>query len=140
MTLPKEFWDIIPIQPIPTLDALRNAILERTTKRMPKWKFKLADPPLFPKIVMTLQPKVLLKTLWLPGFQGEAKMDYSEELHCDITFRLLIADQWRFKAWSVHQSRHAPFTHRSEENHRGPRTPAFVTGGRIFPTASRHDV
>jgi Family of unknown function (DUF6011) len=49
------FWPSpIPIPPIPTLASLRLAVLERSTKRSPKWGFRLA-----PDLVMQLQPKVV---------------------------------------------------------------------------------
>jgi hypothetical protein len=50
--LPLDFWQPIPIQPIPTLAALRDMVLARSTKRMPKWKFRLADD-----MVVQIQPR-----------------------------------------------------------------------------------
>ena len=50
--LPPDFWQPILIQPIPALAALREMVLARSTKRMPKWKFRLADD-----VVVQIQPR-----------------------------------------------------------------------------------
>lgn len=51
-TLPPDFWQSIAIQPIPTLAGLRDMVLARSTKRMPRWKFRLADD-----MVIQIQPR-----------------------------------------------------------------------------------
>jgi hypothetical protein len=44
---------LIELNPIPKLIELRDQVLESSTKRMPKWKFRLA-----PNLVAQIQPKV----------------------------------------------------------------------------------
>ena len=51
-TLPPDFWQSIAIQPIPTLAGLRDMVLARSTKRMPRWRFRLADD-----MVIQIQPR-----------------------------------------------------------------------------------
>jgi len=52
MTLRFDFFSPMPMEPMPTLAALRDAVLMRSDKRMPKWKFRLASD-----IVTQIQPK-----------------------------------------------------------------------------------
>ena len=111
MGSPTEFWERIPIEPIKSLEALHNAVLERTTKRMPKWKFRVSVvEDGFPTIIMALQPKVILKKFGSPGFEGDARMVDSVGFYWDIKFRLLLPTNetdpfnlgtWKFRAWSV---------------------------------------
>jgi Family of unknown function (DUF6011) len=56
-------WKPIPTSPMPMPAALREAVLARSTKRMPIWKFRLAQD-----IVMQMQPKPTA----LPRFECKA--------------------------------------------------------------------
>ena len=47
------WWDPVSLPPIPFLQSLYDAVLERSEKRMPKWKFRLA-----PDVVLEIQPKL----------------------------------------------------------------------------------
>jgi hypothetical protein len=46
------FWSQFEISAMPMLSALRQAVLARSTKRMPKWKFRVA-----PDVVLQIQPQ-----------------------------------------------------------------------------------
>lgn len=48
-----------PIDPIPFLDGLRVAVLDRSTKRFPKWRFRLAED-----LVLQMQPRPHPKELF----------------------------------------------------------------------------
>jgi hypothetical protein len=61
-------WDRVMIAPIPTLVALRDDVLRRSTKRKPKWKFRLA-----PDMVLQLQPQTRLYKVGCCLFHGVAK-------------------------------------------------------------------
>jgi hypothetical protein len=89
MRLPRGFWTTpVPMAPIASLRALRNAVLERTTKRTPKWQFKLPS-----EMVVSLQPKIRP----FNGFQGSVEMQ-DEYGHWWFTFHILIdKDGWWFK-------------------------------------------
>ena len=45
-------WEPCSVAPISTLANLRDAVLERSEKRSPKWKFRLA-----PDLILQVQPK-----------------------------------------------------------------------------------
>jgi hypothetical protein len=96
MTLLCDFWEPVPITPIAALAALRKAVVERTRKRMPTWKFRLS-----PAIVAEIKPKVILPKFGVPGFEGSAVMHDDEGFNWKMTFRLLMGDEWRFKPWNV---------------------------------------
>jgi hypothetical protein len=89
MRLPRELWTIsVPMTPIASLRVLRNAVLERTTKRIPKWQFKLPS-----EMIVSLQPKIRPSN----GFQGSAEMQ-DEYGRWWFTFHILIdEDGWWFK-------------------------------------------
>ena len=55
--LPSDFFYPSPIEPMPALAALRDAILQRSHKRMPRWRFRIA-----PDIVTQIQPKLAKRT------------------------------------------------------------------------------
>ena len=55
--LDPSLWWPMPITPMPMLAALRDAVLMRSTKRMPKWKFRAADD-----VVLKIQPHPAIKT------------------------------------------------------------------------------
>jgi len=64
--LPPDFWQPIPIQPIPTLATLRNMVLERSTKRMPRWKFRLSDDMVVqiqPQPIKLMKPSITFKSV-----------------------------------------------------------------------------
>src|ERR1700745_3219578 len=86
MRLRRELWKTpIPMAPIASLRTLRNAVLEWTTKRTPKWQFKLPS-----EMVVSLQPKIR-------PFQGSVEMQ-DEYGHWWFTFHILIdEDGWWFK-------------------------------------------
>ena len=50
-------WAPVPIAPLHMLSALRGAVLARATKRMPKWKFRVADD-----VVVQMQPRPATRT------------------------------------------------------------------------------
>ena len=89
MELPRELWTTpIPMAPIASLRTLRNAVLERTTKRIPKWQFKLPS-----EMVVSLQPKIKP----FNGFQGSARI-HDEYGYWLFAFQILIdKDGWWFK-------------------------------------------
>jgi uncharacterized protein DUF6011 len=93
------------IEPMPMLASLRDAVLMRSDKRMPKWKFRLADD-----IVTQIQPKPAKRTRDNPcgsdwfdchavineqadGSALEARRPYGWR----IEYRLVIKDEWWFK-------------------------------------------
>jgi Family of unknown function (DUF6011) len=53
VSLTAGFWAPIPLPEIPFLQSLYDVVLERSEKRMPKWKFRLG-----PDIVIEIQPKL----------------------------------------------------------------------------------
>lgn len=53
----RAIWNPVAIPPMPMLAALREAVLARSTKRMPKWKFRVA-----PDIVAQIQPRPATRT------------------------------------------------------------------------------
>ena len=60
------FWEPHPIAPIAALAELRAHVLRRSTKRCPKWKFRLA-----PDLIVQLQPRpVCLLFGWPAKAQG----------------------------------------------------------------------
>jgi hypothetical protein len=57
MMLSCDFFREASISPVLMLGALRDAVLERSDKRMPKWKFRVADD-----IVTEIQPRPAKRT------------------------------------------------------------------------------
>jgi hypothetical protein len=55
--LDSAIWRSMPIAPMPMLAALRDSVLMRSTKRMPKWKFRVADD-----VVVKIQPHTRTRT------------------------------------------------------------------------------
>ena len=49
-------WHPVPIAPIPMQDALRDAVLARSIKRIPKWKFRITDD-----IALRVQPRPVMR-------------------------------------------------------------------------------
>lgn len=95
-------WRPVPIAPMPLLAALRDAVLVRSTTRMPKWKFRVADD-----IVIRVQPKpaTITKTNrdglpWFDCFSvihGEANSTMLKDPPRDswqVQFRLAIFPGW----------------------------------------------
>jgi hypothetical protein len=62
--IPDVFWNPIPLKPIAGLAELRAVVVEHNEKRMPKWKFRLADD-----LVLQIQPQLSAKFC---DFQGKA--------------------------------------------------------------------
>ena len=82
--LDRAIWTPISIAPMPMLAYLRDCVTSRTTKRMPKWKFRLA-----PDIVTQVQPR--------PGsfaamFQGKAVVH--DEAGADLFDGRRPLDSW----------------------------------------------
>jgi hypothetical protein len=48
----QSMWEPRPMQPIPTWAELWERVLERSDKRMPKWRFRLA-----PELLLEVQPQ-----------------------------------------------------------------------------------
>jgi hypothetical protein len=101
-------WDPIPIPPQPLLAHLRTRVLERSEKRSPKWKFRLA-----PDLVLQVQPKL---TTALLRFDCKAVMceNATKELlttplpkagrdHWDMRFELrtTVPEQWVLKPRAI---------------------------------------
>jgi hypothetical protein len=87
--------DIHMITPIPWLRELRDAVLERSHKRMPKWKFRLA-----PDLVVQIQPQTARLTrsgIHVEQFNGTAVM--TDDANVDMLKRLPKIDRdW----WLLH--------------------------------------
>ena len=49
----QSFWPAVRLPEIPFLQSIYDGVLERSEKRMPKWKFRLA-----PDVIMQIQPKL----------------------------------------------------------------------------------
>jgi hypothetical protein len=115
--LPSDFFYPLPIEPMPALAALRDAVLQRSDKRMPKWSFRIA-----PDIVTQIQPKPAKRTRknWdaLPWFDCRAVVhpEASAVMLRDrprdswwIDFRLSIhAQTWNFRATGIGFHRDCP--------------------------------
>jgi hypothetical protein len=129
--LPSDFFYTLPIEPMPPLAALRDAVLQRSDKRMPKWSFRIA-----PDIVTQIQPKPDKRTRknWdaLPWFDcravvhPEANAAMLKDRPRDswgMEFRLSIhAQTWNFKATRI--SFHRDF----------PNEEAVLVRNRLFAT------
>jgi uncharacterized protein DUF6011 len=72
--LSPDFFHPLPMEPIPALAALRAVVLERTTKRMPKWQFRVADD-----ITIQIQPKSSIKKLRRYGCPGGFECEAVED-------------------------------------------------------------
>ena len=113
MTLPINFFHSAPIEAMPSLSVLRDAVLARSTKRMPKWKFRVAID-----VVMQMQPRPATRTKanregfpWfdcLAVVRGEADAGLLRDPTPDswkIWFKLTIWEglppMWRFKATRI---------------------------------------
>jgi hypothetical protein len=57
-TRPQDFWSPVSIKPAPALAELHKMVFERSEKRSPKWKFRLA-----PNLVLQIQPKLTRRAL-----------------------------------------------------------------------------
>jgi hypothetical protein len=102
-------WHPVPIAPMPLLVDLRNAVLIRSTTRMPKWKFRVE-----PDVVMQIQPRPNTKTKanpdCLPWFDCQAVIrdDVTGAMLKDpppdswkLQFNVTISDRWFFKVRSI---------------------------------------
>src|SRR5215203_3827376 len=72
-------WD--HIEPIPFLIDLRNAVLERSLKRSPKWRFRLASDliiELQPKACPLLTPELIRRGFTQKTFQIDGKAAMGE--------------------------------------------------------------
>jgi hypothetical protein len=58
-TRPQGFWSPVSIKPAPALAELHKMVFERSEKRSPKWKFRLA-----PDLVLQIQPKLTRRALF----------------------------------------------------------------------------
>src|SRR3954452_13662400 len=98
--LPSDFFAAVPMAGIPALAALRNVVLERTTKRMPKWQFRIADD-----VTIQIQPKPVIKKLRgshgdCGGFECEAVQDPGDYLGTRSMKFFMFLDPdggWHFK-------------------------------------------
>jgi hypothetical protein len=82
-------WQPCSVAPIPTLANLRDAILERSEKRFPKWKFRLA-----PDLILQIQPRAAIKTQFecvAVKVEGATAVVFTSPLH------LLARDWWLAK-------------------------------------------
>jgi hypothetical protein len=99
--LPLDFWQPIPIQPIPTLAALRDMVLARSTKRMPKWKFRLAE-----YMVVEIQPRPAMphfKCLAIVRNDADASLlSPGKKWPTDSwSIEFFISDNWHLKTRAV---------------------------------------
>jgi Family of unknown function (DUF6011) len=98
-------WHPVPIAPMPLLEDMRNAVLLRSTTRMPKWKFRVE-----PDVVMQIQPRPDTRTKanrqGLPWFDCQAVIrdDVTGDMLKDpppeswkMNFRVSITDPWQLK-------------------------------------------
>jgi Family of unknown function (DUF6011) len=86
-TLDPAIWQPITILPMPMLDCLRNCVLSRFAKRMPKWKFRAA-----PDIVVQVQPR--------PG--SDAALFHCKAVVHDDAGADLLEDRRRpLDSWSI---------------------------------------
>jgi hypothetical protein len=102
MRLPQDFWRQISVTLIPTLEVLRQVILERRpviepidgkkprSPAMPKWHFRLPSTD-----ILHLQPKI-------NGFEGTAEVLFGADVWY-LTFRIIITHDvgWSFKPWAI---------------------------------------
>jgi hypothetical protein len=92
-----EFWQTTSIKPIMPLAILHKLVLERTTKRMPKWQFRLASD-----IVVQIQPKVRLKGSGRSGFECVAFFNSGVEIKFLLVMTHPVEPQlWGFRATSA---------------------------------------
>ena len=98
--LPSDFFYPLPIEPMPALAALRDAVLQRSDKRMPRWSFRIA-----PDIVTQIQPKPAKRTRqnWdaLPWFDCRAVV-YPEANAAMLKVRR--RDSWGIELQAVDRS------------------------------------
>lgn len=100
-----DIWVPVPIAPMPLLATLREAVITRSTARMPKWKFRVAAD-----IVMQIQPR--LDTVRKENPDGLPWLDCQAVIMDGVTgamlkdpppdswkmnFRVMLSDPWRFK-------------------------------------------
>src|SRR5690242_13903054 len=86
-------FDPLPIAPMPMLSALRDAVLVRSTKRMPKWKFRVA-----PDIVAQIQPRPDTRTR--DNISGLPWFDCAAVIHDNADGTMLKdapRDSWRMQ-------------------------------------------
>lgn len=57
-TFNRDIWQSIEIKPAPALASLRDTVIERSEKRSPKWRFRLAHD-----LVVRIQPKLTARDL-----------------------------------------------------------------------------
>lgn len=84
----------IRIEPIPMLAALRDAVLSRSDKRMPKWQFRLADD-----IVTRIQPKTAKSVK--ANRNGKPWFDCLAIIHPDASAAMLQAKDPPKDAWKL---------------------------------------
>lgn len=65
--LPHDFWQAVPLTPIPGLQQLGEWVIKQNEKRLPKWKFRFA-----PDLAAQIQPKLTRAYALL--FEGRAIM------------------------------------------------------------------
>jgi hypothetical protein len=87
MNLKPEFWQPTPITPQPLLASLRKLVLERSEKRSPKWKFRLA-----PDLGLQVQAKL---TTMLLKFECHAiaSQDAGRKRGADPTKRVELRER-----------------------------------------------
>jgi len=117
MAVPFGFWTPTPIAPQAALASLRELVLSRSERRVPKWKFRLASD-----LVLQIQPKLAHKLLHKFECRAVASAvadltlltsTYKERKNAPdywyITFDLNAAEQssWRFKPRSCQCKRDA---------------------------------
>jgi hypothetical protein len=103
--LPSSIFETSAIEPMPLLASLRDAVLMRSEKRMPKWKFRVADD-----IVTQIQPKPAKRTRDNPCGQhwfdchavvnkqaDRSMLETRRPFGWRVEYRLVIQTGWWFK-------------------------------------------
>lgn len=86
------YFDQVPIEPLPMLAALREAVLSRSDKRMPKWKFRIA-----PDFVTQIQPKTMARVKG--NREGRPWFDCLAIIHPNATGAMLQMKKPPRDAW-----------------------------------------
>jgi hypothetical protein len=104
--LPEGFWGSATIKPIPKLEELRDQVLTRSTKRMPKWKFRLDND-----LIVQIQPKVsdyfecFVVSCPRPSPEDFGGRPYGEGW-ARVKFELIIREQdWKLKPKNIDRSK-----------------------------------
>lgn len=115
----KLFWSSQPIPTQPKLAELRLAVLERSVKRMPKWRFRLSDNTI---VLIQPKPRGLVKNMRAagevdhfegvivrcdnPGVEDFTKPKYRDVYWNRVSFVMWTGpDFWQIKATAYRYSR-----------------------------------